>query len=83
MRAIEKKPSFTEKCRIRREQMERVWKEHPEAMVQLIGGVLIFTGTIISVGAKVATMDWNTEKFYITDGNDTYSIKANKERTLC
>lgn len=82
MKQINPKISFGDKIRLRKEQMERVWKEHPEAMVQLIGGILIFGGTIISVGAKVAMMDWHSEKFYITDGDDVYSIKANKEKCI-
>lgn len=77
----EKKQHFT-KLKMRKEQIERVWAEHPEAMIQLFGGILIFAGTMIGVISKASGCLSNTETFYITDGEKVCSIDAKIEKTL-
>lgn len=75
----EKKPS---KLALRKQQLEKVWAEHPEAMVQLMGGILIFAGAAITGITKIATSDRGKETFYLTDGDSVYSITATKEKSI-
>ena len=80
---IKEKKHFT-KLKLRKEQIERVWQEHPEAMIQFLGGALIFLGTTIGLIGKIATSGLcdNTETFYITDGETVYSLDAKIEKSM-
>lgn len=84
MRQLKEKKEHFKKLKARKEQLERVWSEHPEAMVQLIGGALIFGGAVITAALKVAAIDVReTETFYITDGDrNTYAIEAYPMKSL-